>query len=268
MISLRGKTALVTGASRGLGRLIALGLAEQGCNLVVHASTTQNLEQVIQQTRAFDVTVDGVAADLADPLQVSAMLDLLEAKFQPIDVVFNNAGLQVAYRKDFWATPSEDFITSFQVNCIAATMICYRLIPPMIERHFGRVVNVTSGIQDEPEQAGYSASKAALNKVTRDLGSHLEGSNVLINLADPGWCRTDLGGPRAPFAPDSALPGMLVGAFVSDGRSGRTFRAQNYRDLSLTQAVISAELRHFGPKIPTPSARPTAEEISPRSNLS
>jgi len=260
MISLSGKTALVTGASRGIGQLIALGLAEQGCNLVVHASKQDNLHRVIEQARPYGVEVTGIAADLADPQQVLNMLDQLEADNRAIDVLYNNAGLQVAYREDFWATPIDDFITSFQVNCIAAAMICYRLIPPMIERRFGRVINVTSGIQDEPEQAGYSASKAALNQVTRDLGSRLEGSNVLINLADPGWCRTELGGPRAPFAPESALPGMLVGAFVSDGRSGRTFRAQNYQGLGLHQAVISAELRHFGPKIPAPIQR-TATEV-------
>lgn len=72
-------------------------------------------------------------------------------------------------------------------------MICYHFMPKMIEAGFGRIINTTSGIALEPEQAGYSASKAALDKITIDLGSKVEGTDVMINLTDPGWCRTDLG---------------------------------------------------------------------------
>ncbi len=244
MISVRGKTALITGASRGIGRLTALFMAEHGCNLIVHGRTLENLQGVIAEAEALGVDVQAVAADLSDPTQLSAMLDELDPSQHQIDILFNNAGLQVAYREDIWDTPAEDFYTSFQVNCIAAAMLCYRLIPPMLERNFGRIINVTSGIEDEPEQAGYAASKAALNQFTRDLGFRLEDSNVLINLADPGWCRTDLGGPKAPAEPVSVLPGIALGAFVNDGRSGRLFRAQMYRGLSLQQAVNNAESRN------------------------
>ncbi|MBR4580067.1 MAG: SDR family NAD(P)-dependent oxidoreductase, partial [Lachnospiraceae bacterium] len=101
----------------------------------------------------------------------------------------------------------------------------------------GRIVNTTSGIALEPEQAGYSAAKAALDKITIDLGSKVEGTNVMINLVDPGWCRTDLGGPNAPNSPESALPGVLVGVFMDDLKSGRIFRAQEYAGMSLEEAV-------------------------------
>ena len=80
------------------------------------------------------------------------------------------------------------------------------------------------------------ASKAALDKITIDLGSKLEGSDVIISLADPGWCRTDLGGPQAPNAPESTIPGIVIGAFVDDGRSGRLFGAQDYNGLTLEEA--------------------------------
>jgi 3-oxoacyl-[acyl-carrier protein] reductase len=116
------------------------------------------------------------------------------------------------------------------------------LIPKMIERGFGRVINTTSGIKDQPEQAGYSASKAALDKFTRDLGTKLEGSNVLINLTDPGWCRTDLGGPHAPNSPESSLPGVIVGAFLDDTKSGRLLNAGYFTDLSLEAAVEKARI--------------------------
>jgi 3-oxoacyl-[acyl-carrier protein] reductase len=114
-------------------------------------------------------------------------------------------------------------------------------MPKMIERGFGRVINTTSGIRDQPEQAGYSASKAALNKFTRDLGTKLEGSNVLINLTDPGWCRIDLGGPQTPNAPETALPGVVVGAFLDDTKSGRLLNAGDFYGLTLEEAVEKAK---------------------------
>lgn len=117
----------------------------------------------------------------------------------------------------------------------------------MIERGFGRIVNTTSGIRLEPEQAGYSASKAALDKVTIDLGSKIEGTNVMINLTDPGWCRTDLGGPHAPNAPESAIPGVIVGVFVDDKKSGRYLAAPNFTGMTLEEAVKKAEAEFNSP---------------------
>ena len=120
-------------------------------------------------------------------------------------------------------------------------MICYHFIPKMVERGFGRIVNTSSGINLDPYQAGYSASKAALDKVTRDLGYKYQGTDVVINLADPGWCRTDLGGDQAPNSPESAIPGVVVGAFVDDKKSGRWFAASDFHGMSLEEAVKKAE---------------------------
>ena len=120
-------------------------------------------------------------------------------------------------------------------------MITYHFIEKMAKRGFGRIVNTTSGIRLEPEQAGYSASKAALDKVTMDLASKYNGSDVCINITDPGWCRTDLGGSHAPNAPESSLPGVVVGAFIDDKRSGRNFAAGHFYGLSLEEAVKKAE---------------------------
>ena len=241
MISLRGKRVLVTGASRGIGRLVAAQMARHGCDLVVHSRSLEHTRPVVSELAAFPVTVDPVAADLARPDEVESLLDTLEKRYPVIDVVFNNAGLQVAYRADFWHTPTDDFTTSMQVNLIAPAMICLRLVPAMLKQGFGRVINLTSGIRAEPEQSGYAASKAALEKFTRDLALKLDRDDVLLNLVDPGWCRTDLGGPNAPNDPASALPGVLVGAFIDDRRSGRIFRTQDYAGMTLPQAVGHAE---------------------------
>lgn len=241
MVNMKGKWALITGASRGVGYQTAMFMAEQGCNLILHSRNQEHTRQMEQEIRAFGVQVYSVQAELANHREVVAMLDEIEANGTPVDIVFNNAAVQIAYRTDYWQTPVSDFEQSFQINFISIATICNRLIPKMVERGFGRVINTTSGIKNEPEQAGYAASKAALDKFTKDLASRLEGTDVMINLNDPGWCRTDLGGPQAPNSVESVLPGIVVGAFVDDKKSGRYFPAQSFTGLSLEEAIAKAE---------------------------
>jgi short-subunit dehydrogenase len=240
MTDVKGKWALITGASRGIGYQIAVFMAKRGCNLVLHSRSLAHTEKVLDEVKKLGVQAYAVQAELSDRNAVYRMLDEIEEKETQIDILFNNAGVQVAYRKDYFKTPVEDFTQSFMINTIAPAMICYRLIPGMAEKGFGRIINTTSGIQKEPEQAGYSASKAALDKFTKDLGSRLEGTNVMINLADPGWCRTDLGGPHAPNSIESCIPGIVVGAFVDDKRSGRLLNAQAFAGMTLEDAVKKA----------------------------
>ncbi len=241
LVDVKGKWALITGASRGIGYLVAQFMARQGCNLILHSRDKEHCRKVEAEVKSMGVQAYCVEAELADPFEVTEMLDAIEARGTQVDIVFNNAAVQIAYRKDFWQTPVEDFEQSFRINFISIAMICYRLLPKMIERGFGRVINTTSGIRDEPEQAGYSASKAALDKFTKDLATKVEGTDVMINLTDPGWCRTDLGGPQAPNDPASALPGVVVGAFVNDGKSGRFLPAGAFYGMDLQQAVAKAE---------------------------
>ena len=241
MIDVKGRWALITGASRGVGYQTAIFMAKQGCNLILHSRKPEHTEKVEAEAKALGVEAYRVAAELANHEEVVAMLDEIEARGTAVDIVFNNAAVQIAYRTDYWKTPVSDYEMSFRINFIAAATICQRLISKMIERGFGRVVNTTSGIRNEPEQFGYAASKAALDKFTKDLASRLEGTNVMINLADPGWCRTDLGGPQAPNAVDTVIPGIAVGAFVDDRKSGRFFHAQSFVGMTLEDAVAKAE---------------------------
>lgn len=241
MTNVKGKWALLTGASRGIGYLSAIFMAERGCNLVLHSRKAGHCDKVLAEVKALGVEAYVVEAELSDLDSVEKMLKEIDAKGTQIDIILNNAGLQIAYRTEYLTTPVSDYDISFKVNTTAPMMICYHFLPGMQERGFGRIVNTTSGIALEPEQAGYSAAKAALNKVTIDLGSKYQGSDIVLNLADPGWCRTELGGPNAPNSPESALPGVLVGAFVDDKKSGRIFSAQEFAGMSLEDAVAKAE---------------------------
>ena len=240
MFQVQGKWALITGASRGVGYQIANFMASQGCNLVLHSRSVENTKQLIHDVKALGIEAYAVEAELSDLAAVDRMLNKIEAKGTHIDILFNDAAVQIAYRSDFWQTPANDFSASFMINTIAPAMICYRLITKMIAKGFGRVINTTSGIKDEPEQAGYSASKAALDKFTKDLSTVIEGTDVMMNLTEPGWCRTDLGGPQAPNSVESSMPGMVVGAFLDDKKSGRLLPAQEFAGLSLEEAVKKA----------------------------
>lgn len=241
MVDVKGKWALITGASRGLGRLVAKEMAQQGCNLILHSRDLSHCQEILKEVKSYGVEAYTVSAELSDISQVEKMLAEIDEKCSQVDIILNNAGMQVKYRNEFLKTPAEDYTTSFVINTTAPMMICYHFIGGMAERGFGRIVNTTSGINLEPQQAGYSASKAALDKVTRDLGSVYDGTDVIISLADPGWCRTDLGGPNALNSPESAIPGLLVGAFIDDKKSGRLFCAQNFTGLTLEEAVAKAQ---------------------------
>lgn len=247
MVDVKGRWALITGASRGIGYLTAVFMAKQGCNLILHARTKENAQKVYDEVTALGVRAYVVACELTDLSAVEAMLKEVDELGVRVDIVLNNAGLQIAYRVQYFDTPVEDYTESFKINTIAPAVICYHFMPKMIEHGFGRILNTTSGIALEPQQAGYSASKAALDKITIDLGSAVEGTDVLINLTDPGWCRTDLGGPNAPNAPESTIPGIVVGAFVDDKKSGRNFGAQYFAGMSLEDAVKKAEAEFDSP---------------------
>jgi 3-oxoacyl-[acyl-carrier protein] reductase len=249
LVDVKGRWALITGASRGVGYQTAMFMAEQGCNLLLHSRDIEHTKKIEAEVKALGIEAYSVQAELANHKEVVAMLDDIEAKGTPVDIVFNNAAVQIAYRTDYWKTPVEDFEMSFRINFISIAAICHRFIPKMIERGFGRVINTTSGIKNEPEQAGYAASKAALDKFTKDLASKLDGTNVMINITDPNWCRTDLGGPQAPNSVESAIPGVVVGAFVDDQKSGRFFHARNFYGLSLEEAVNKAKTIEANPYI-------------------
>ncbi len=244
MVNVKGKWALITGASRGIGYLSALFMAEQGCNLVLHSRKKEHCEKILAEVKEKGVEAYVVEAELTDLAQVERMLAEIDAKETPVSIVLNNAGLQIAYRVDYLNTPASDYTESFKINTVAPAMICYHFLPRMIENGFGRILNTTSGIALDPHQAGYSASKAALDKITIDLGHTVNGTDVMINLTDPGWCRTDLGGPNAPNSPESAIPGIVVGVFVDDKKSGRNLGAQNFAGMTLEEAVKYAE-EHF-----------------------
>lgn len=239
-LSLRGKWALITGATRGIGRQIAIALAQQGVNVIVHGRSLDNTVEVAQSCRALEVETLSVAADLGNSEELEALIARLQDNAQPIDLLFNNAGISPSNYGGFWQMPIEAFHTSYAVNVMAPIRLCQQLIPGMKKRGFGRIVNVSSSIQKRPGEMAYACSKAALDKFVFDLKSELGGSGVMMSLLDPGWLRTDMGGAEAAHAVESVLPGALLGALIDGDVNGSWFSAQDYVGMSIDEAIWKA----------------------------
>ncbi len=232
MKNLAGKWALVTGSSRGIGRQIAVGLAKLSCNVILHGRSVGNCADTLALVKDHGVEAAVVSGNLANPDDVISVIDQTNAIAQ-IDILYNNAGLQNEW-KEVWDLNHGEWLEIFQVNLFSLVKLTQAFAPQMKARSFGRIINLTSGIADIPQMAPYSAAKAAVDKFTTDMAAELKGSNVLINTVDPGWLRTDLGGPEGDFDVETVVPGALVPALLEDfGPQGTCFHAQEFKYLSI-----------------------------------
>lgn len=226
MINLKGKNAFVTGSSRGIGQQIVQGLAKLGCNVVVHGRNEKSCLNTIEILTKYDVEVFSVYGELSDEIEVNKLIQQVDKLNISIDILYNNAALMTAYQEDIWEHSWEDWMLSFKVNVFAMYSLCGAFIPKMVERGFGRAINITSGIKNMPELAPYGATKAAVDKLTEDLSVKLFGTGVRINTLDPGWLKTDMGGKNAEHPVEAVLPGALAPAIVEDdGPNGQFFSA-------------------------------------------
>ena len=226
---LSGRTALVTGSSRGIGRLVAAALAREGAKVFIHGRTETACARALGEIRTAGGEARAFAAELAHPEQVESLGDRVIAA-GGVDILYNNAAVMSPWREHVGLQALADWQWSFQVNVFALVRLTARLVPAMRERGWGRVVNVTSGIDKTPQLAPYGASKWAVDKFTDDLAAELKGTGVIVSRLDPGWLRTDLGGPNGEHAPETVLPGALVPVLLPDAAAGgQFFRAQEWR---------------------------------------
>ena len=240
--SVRGKWTLVTGASRGIGRQIALEMARLGANIIAHGRSLDHTRELVGTLLGLGVQAHGIAADLGKPEEVERMLDHLDGSRLPVEIVFNNAGISLPCGSDPWNISPGAYVQHYTVNTLAPIRICYRLIPPMIRRGFGRVINLSSTIQKRPAELAYACSKAALDKFVHDLAPSLDGTGVTISLVCPGFVRSDMGGPEAPQPVESVIPGVLLAALMDAQANSRFLMAQDFAGLSIPQALVRA---HF-----------------------
>jgi 3-oxoacyl-[acyl-carrier protein] reductase len=228
MKEINGKRALITGASRGIGQKIAEGLAELGCNIILHARKKENLDDTLEKLESSRVEIDMVEGELVRPSEVINIIKKVNEKFGGVDILYNNAAIMSGWQDNMWMHTQEAWENSFQVNVYAMYYLCVGFVPGMLERGFGRVINLTSGIINTPQLLPYGVTKAAVDKLTLELSSGLP-KGIRMNTLDPGWLKTDLGGHNADWDVDCVLPGALAPALIEDdGPNGIMFSAIDY----------------------------------------
>jgi len=178
MIELKGKNALVTGSGCGIGQQIAQGLAKLGCNVIVHGRTKESCTTTLQLLQKYSVKSCGVDGELSDENQVNQLIKQVQNLNIRVDILYNNAAIMTPYHEDYWKHSWDEWMLSMKVNVFAMYSLCGAFIPAMIKNGFGRVINLTSGIKDQPELAPYGASKWAVNKLTDDIAVKLVGTGL------------------------------------------------------------------------------------------
>jgi len=192
---LDGRVALVTGASRGFGRAIALAFGQEGADVVVnyHASAPAAAE-VVTALEKLGRRALAVKADVADEHEVGALIDTAMKRFDRLDVLVNNAGIMD--RGLFAQTPVASYARMLAIN-VTGTMLCTRAaLPAMIERKYGRIVNLSSQLARAGVGTGgfaaYAATKGAIEALTRALAHEVGEHGVTVNAIAPGGIDTDM----------------------------------------------------------------------------
>lgn len=189
------RVALVTGASRGIGRAIALGLAQRGFDLALNDIATQGemLKGVIAEITALGRRALPITADVSSKEQIQAMVKSAVAEFGRIDAVVNNAGILIASPVESLAEAHWDAV--MDINAKGTFLVVQAVLPLMKAQAYGRIVNIASigGKHGAPEQAHYSASKAAIMGFTRVLAQEVGPFGITANCICPGIILTDMG---------------------------------------------------------------------------
>jgi len=225
---LTGQVALVTGGGRGIGRGIATELMEAGARVAVSARTRAQVEET-----AAEIGGLAIEADVSRPEDVDRMIASTERELGPIDLLVNNAGI-AGWEERAWEVPVDEWWHVLEVNVLGAYLCCRAVIPGMLERGRGRIVNVASGAAYLPgsTSTAYSASKAAVHRFSETLAGQLRPHGIPVFSISPGLVRTAMTAEfseDAPWTPPELAP-RLVRALASgrlDALSGRYLHAEH-----------------------------------------
>jgi NAD(P)-dependent dehydrogenase (short-subunit alcohol dehydrogenase family) len=229
------RVALVSGANRGIGREVVRQLAERGHTVILGsrdpekgAAVAESLQAELSDSTG-DERIVPMQLDVADQASVDRLAAEVESRFGRIDVLVNNAGIGNDYGQRGADADLDQVQEALDTNLFGAWRLSRAFIPLMRRGGYGRIVNISTGMGQLSDMGGgfpgYRVSKTALNALTRILASELQGENVKVNSACPGWVRTDMGGRSAPRSvEEGADTPVWLATLPDDGPSGGFFR--------------------------------------------
>jgi 3-oxoacyl-[acyl-carrier protein] reductase len=192
---MKGRIALITGGTRGIGRAVAVKLASLGVDVALfYAGNAQAAEEALGEVRAFNVRAAAYQCDVSDGVAVTKAVAEARGALGPFDILVNNAGitrdgLSMRMRE-------EDFRRVVDVNLTGAFLVSKAVMPDFIKKRSGRIINISSvaGLMGNAGQANYSAAKAGMIGLTKTLARELAARNITVNAVAPGFIKTEMTG--------------------------------------------------------------------------
>ncbi len=190
--TLKGKNAIITGAGRGIGRAIAIALANEGVNVGLLARSEEHLKQVVKETEAQGVKAVFATADVSSNDEVTKAIDSLTSELGTVDILINNAG--IAKFGKFMDLDVEEWEKIIQVNLMGVYYVTRAVLPGMIEQQTGDIINIssTAGQKGAPITSAYSASKFGVLGITESLAMEVRKHNIRVTALTPSTVATDL----------------------------------------------------------------------------
>jgi len=230
MATMDKRLAVVTGGNRGIGYEICRQLARKGLRVLLTSRDAEKGRAAQKKLEKEGLDVQHHQLDVANPASVAALAGYIESEYARVDVLVNNAGISVDKRSTSVLREKEEtFRVTLETNFYGPLRMCQALVPLMQKNHYGRVVNLSSGLGQLDDMGdgtpAYRVSKTALNALTRMVAKAVEGDNILVNSMCPGWVRTDMGGAGAPRTVEQgAETAVWLAMLPHDGPTGGFFR--------------------------------------------